>query len=246
MELTKENFNDFIGRLKFQNRGKGVDHHCTANPIFIVQSRERITGIDLSFDPETYWTDEDSECEWTEEEFKEQLAEYVADGGEHEDFDIDIDEEVTRGQVTVFRKLGYCENWEYVCAHLTREAAEAFIKRKKHDHRKLRIYVDSQYWCWEFNTIIKGLLDGKIIMESEVRRREDEGSLAECPCCRSLDIGGAHDTVHCYGCGLKITKTSTITKRYRCLEYAMRQGVNLTERKLCATTTITARQYQKK
>lgn len=164
MELTKENFNDFIGRLKFQNRGKGVDHHCTANPIFIVQSRERITGIDLSFDPETYWTDEDSECEWTKEEFNEQLAEYVADGGEHEDFDIDIDEEVMRGQVVIFRKLGYCENWEYVCAHLTRGAAEAFIKRKKHDHRKLRIYVDSQYWCWEFNAIIKGLLDGEIIM----------------------------------------------------------------------------------
>ena len=33
-----------------------------------------------------------------------------------------------------------------------------------------------------------------------------DGALAECPCCGSLDVGGAHDTVNCYGCGLTITK----------------------------------------
>lgn len=39
-----------------------------------------------------------------------------------------------------------------------------------------------------------------------VRRRVDEGHIAECPLCGSLDVGGAHDNVHCYGCGLNITK----------------------------------------
>jgi len=39
-----------------------------------------------------------------------------------------------------------------------------------------------------------------------VERRGDDGNLAECPLCKSLDIGGAHDTVNCYGCGLQITK----------------------------------------
>lgn len=29
--------------------------------------------------------------------------------------------------------------------------------------------------------------------------------IAECPCCGSLDVGGAHDTVHCQSCGLSIT-----------------------------------------
>lgn len=33
-----------------------------------------------------------------------------------------------------------------------------------------------------------------------------DGALAECPCCGSLDVGGAHSTVHCYRCGLSITK----------------------------------------
>lgn len=37
-------------------------------------------------------------------------------------------------------------------------------------------------------------------------RYTNDGSLAECPCCGSLDVGGAHDTVHCYRCGLTVTK----------------------------------------
>jgi len=41
---------------------------------------------------------------------------------------------------------------------------------------------------------------------NKVKRRGDDGHLAECPLCGSLDIGGAHDTVNCYGCGLQITK----------------------------------------
>lgn len=43
---------------------------------------------------------------------------------------------------------------------------------------------------------------------SEARRRIDEGCLAECPMCASLDIGGAYNNVRCYGCGLSITKFS--------------------------------------
>lgn len=35
-------------------------------------------------------------------------------------------------------------------------------------------------------------------------RYTSDGALAECPCCGSLDVGGAHDTVSCYGCGLNI------------------------------------------
>lgn len=44
------------------------------------------------------------------------------------------------------------------------------------------------------------------LREFEVRRRLDDGQLAECPLCNSLDIGGACHTVNCYQCGLQITK----------------------------------------
>lgn len=46
----------------------------------------------------------------------------------------------------------------------------------------------------------------KTVGSTDVKRRVDDGKLAECPLCGSLDIGGAHDTVHCYNCGLQITK----------------------------------------
>lgn len=46
---------------------------------------------------------------------------------------------------------GWDERWECVNAHFTKDAAEAFIKRKKHDYGKgMRVYVNSQYYAWEF------------------------------------------------------------------------------------------------
>lgn len=162
MDMTPDSFQDFLTRLKYHNRGEGVDDHCTANPIFIVQSLVYIDGIDLDYDPRYFWTDNDHEIELTDEELEKELAEYKAEGGEYDEFDINWHKEVVNGNDTLYQKIGYAERWEYVCAHFTREAAEAFIKRKKHDYRKLRIFVDSQYRCPEFNAIVNGLLSGKI------------------------------------------------------------------------------------
>lgn len=167
MELSAETFADFINRLKYHNTGAGVNDHATAHPIFIVQCCRKITGIDLDYDPKSFWTDEDREVQWTDEEFEEALADYVAEGGFHEEFDPQCDTEVTCGQRTIFEKIGYMEQWEYVNSHFTPEAAEAFIKRKKHDYAELRVYVDSQYWCPEFKAIVDGLINGKIIFKEE-------------------------------------------------------------------------------
>ena len=50
-------------------------------------------------------------------------------------------------------------------SHFTREAAEAFIKRKSHDYRDgLRIYVDANIYCWEFNAIKEALMDGRLVL----------------------------------------------------------------------------------
>lgn len=162
MSITRDFFNDFIERLKHHNTGAGLKDHCTSNPIFIVQCLRKINGIDLDYDPLYYWTDEDREVELTDDELMEELAEYVNDGGEYEKFDPNYDRYVLCGNRVIYEKIGYAENWEYVNAHFTRESAEAFIKRKSHDYEKLRIYIDSQYWCPEFNIIVEGLLSGKI------------------------------------------------------------------------------------
>jgi hypothetical protein len=41
-------------------------------------------------------------------------------------------------------------------------------------------------------------------------RYTSDGELAECPCCGSLDVGGAHSTVHCYTCALSMTRTGPL------------------------------------
>lgn len=42
--------------------------------------------------------------------------------------------------------------------------------------------------------------------QGEPLRYTHDGALAQCPCCGSLDAGGAHDTVSCYSCDLTVTK----------------------------------------
>lgn len=161
MTITKEFFDDFIKRLHYHNRGEGVNDHCTASPIFIVQKKEIVTGIDLEHDPLYFWVDDDG-SELSDEELMEALAELKAEGEYYDEFDIEVDTEVTNGEHTFYRKIGYVERWEYVCAHFTKEAAERFVAQKKHDYRELRVYVEAQVRCWEFNDIIQGLLDGQI------------------------------------------------------------------------------------
>jgi hypothetical protein len=162
MELTKDNYDDFVKRLKHHVNGEGVNDHCTSNAIFIVQSYQTIGGINLDYDPPHFWVDSDHEVELTDDELLDELREWAEAGDKHDEFNPKSDTEVTLGNEILFQKIGYHESWEYVNAHLTREAAEAFIKRKAHDYRKLRIYVDSQYWCWEFNAIVQGLISGEI------------------------------------------------------------------------------------
>jgi hypothetical protein len=64
---------------------------------------------------------------------------------------------------------GWDDRWEYVNAHFTHAAAEAFIKRKKHDYRDgMRVYVESQYYAWEFEAIKAAILDGTLTYTPKV------------------------------------------------------------------------------
>lgn len=164
MELTPELFNDFIARLRHHNTGAGTEKHCTADPIFIVESRRLVCGIDHAYGPDYFWTDNDGEARWSEEELAEQIAEARAEGLEIDPFDLQHDDEVTcdDGKRTLYEKIGYAEHWEFASAHLTQEAADAFVARKAHDYRGLRISVDSLYWCPEFKMIVRALLSGRL------------------------------------------------------------------------------------
>ena len=147
MQLDKTAFDDFISRLRSHHRGEGVNDHCTRDPIFIVQSRKRIYGFHPKYEGEYVWCDSNNEHTEADAITAKRLDALNDDG------------RTFRG----WEKVYYADRWDFVCAHFTKEAAEAFIARKKHDHNELRVYVDCQLYCWEFNAIIEGLLDGKIV-----------------------------------------------------------------------------------
>lgn len=172
--LTPETFADFLQRLRHHCEGEGVADHCTANALFIVQARREVGGIDRDYtdqwlvycddqtwhSPQAYWDDSD-------EEWQAMLNAKAQEASE-----VDFLQLSESDQWNILNDLddhtvtGWDEQWEYVNAHLTREAAEAFIKRKAHDYRKgLRIYVEAQTYCWEFNSIKEALINGKIVFK---------------------------------------------------------------------------------
>ena len=172
--LTADTFSDFVQRLRHHVRGEGVDWHHTADAMFTVQARKIIFGIDrdytdkvavyaderMYFSPQEYWDDQESE----QRARLHRLAQESGGCGflalcESDQWDIldDLPEHTVSG---------WDERWEIVNSHFTKEAAEAFIQRKMHDYRDgLRVYVEAQVYCWEFNTIIAGLMDGRIVFK---------------------------------------------------------------------------------
>jgi len=174
-ELTEKEFNEFKKRLNFHNRDReGVDRHITANPIFNVQHKKRIYGINDGYTDEFIWMkSSNSEIFYNslddifkeifeqEEDELEKVKKYCAD----EELEIDDLSDYVMSDIADdlgYEKCGYIKEWEHINSHLTREGAEAFILRKKHDYGEMRVWVGSQYLCWEFNEVMEGILDGKI------------------------------------------------------------------------------------
>ena len=180
-DLSAETFNDFVQRLRHDVRGKGVDDHCTADAIFIVQARRIIFGIgrdytdkvavgvdeSMYFSPQEYWDSVGL--------IRRTRLDRMADA-EHEEPFLrleDYEQWDLIGALDDHTVAGWDERWEYVNSHFTKDAAEAFIKRKKHDYPDgLRVYVEAQVHCWEFNSIIKGLLDGRIVFSEQANFKE--------------------------------------------------------------------------
>lgn len=173
--LTKETYDDFVSRLKHDCVGVGVKEHCTADALFIVQKKMIVSGIDLDycdnrmvycddsswFSPQEYWDDLDDEG-------KESINSLAIEFADSEFLELKLyDQWSLLDDLDNHFVTGYEERWEYVNSHFTKDAAEAFIARKKHDYKGLRIYVDSQYYAWEFNEIKNAILSGKLAFKDE-------------------------------------------------------------------------------
>ena len=169
-KFDAETFADFKNRLHHDCVGAGVRNHLTDAPLFTVQSLEIVHGFEIDpcgntmvyydestwFNPEDYWDDADEDRQKEINDLAQALS---------VDFlDLDIWEQWNILDALPDHDVsGWKEEWVHVNSHLTKDAAEAFIERKNHDYRKLRVWVSSQYWAWEFKAITKAILSGQLV-----------------------------------------------------------------------------------
>ena len=111
-------------RLMAQRIAADTFDHCTADPIFTVERRRTITGLDTNYTDNIGWFDTDSGNRVEGEEAVDLEARYDVTGDEPE------------GYV----RTGYFEEWEHCATYITLEAAQAFAESKG---EKYRVYVDS-------------------------------------------------------------------------------------------------------
>jgi hypothetical protein len=95
------------------------DNAATALPIFCVQQRERLVGVDDGYTDDFVWMDDD----WQE-------VEPPAD-----------EDHPPAG----WTRIGVVDRWSFVSCFLTRCAAEAYIAANGHRMCDPRIYVESGY-----------------------------------------------------------------------------------------------------
>ena len=165
-DLTPETWAEFVARLHHDCVGEGVRDHYTADAVFLVQKRVwQTVPEELSDALRVY-------CDGHDEPIEEFIADLDPEDLEALDKEVDgsfadADSyekkealEKLHPDSTLYHAI---EEWETINQHFTKDAAEAFIKRKKHDYRAgLRVYVDASTYSWELNTIKAAILDGRI------------------------------------------------------------------------------------
>ncbi|KQP02500.1 hypothetical protein [Pseudorhodoferax sp. Leaf265] len=164
--LTAETWADFVARLHHDVKGEGVSRHYTADATFLVEKRVWREVPEENSDIRQIYCDGHTEtpADFFADKDEETQAKYnEAAGGSFLEADSYEMREALAKLIPEAHLLHVVEDWEFVCQHFTRDAADAFIKRKGHDYRDgLRVYVDCTCYSWELNTIKAAILDGRI------------------------------------------------------------------------------------
>jgi hypothetical protein len=177
--LSESTWADFVARLRHDCVGEGVSRHYTRDALFVVEAKKYTYGMDEDYGAEKVACMEDTVYTSPADYYN------ALDEGDQADLDAECKEEhdkpfmelVTWDQWDVLDKqdgvtvTGRTEGWEYVNSHFTRDAADAFIARKQHDYRDgLRVNVEAQIYCWEFNAIKEAILAGRLQFVGETTK----------------------------------------------------------------------------
>lgn len=114
------------------------DNRATDSPIFVVQQKKRIWGIDSDYSSDFAWTNADADNA-------------VADDSEAAILDQLEDEgkEVPDG----WCRVGFIDQWEFVTACFTEQGCKDFIKVNGHNLTETRIYAAGSYRNEEFRAV---------------------------------------------------------------------------------------------
>lgn len=117
-------------QAEIARRMDGQDNRCTAHPIFVVQQRKRIYGIDPDYTDDSAWIRSDEGDEVTD-------ADEVAE----------LDAEYDRTGVTpeMYILTGYVDTWEWVQPFFSEQGANRYIHSNAHRLDNPRIFVASGY-----------------------------------------------------------------------------------------------------
>jgi hypothetical protein len=112
------------------------NNRITDQPLFIVQEKKRIYGIDPDWGGDVVWLHDGDELSKEDAEIME--AKFW-DGEE-------VDGNYTR--------TSFYEYWDFVTACFTENGCNSYIRRNKHNHRgELRVYADGSYRNQEYRDI---------------------------------------------------------------------------------------------
>ena len=163
------------------------DNAATACPIFTVQQRRRVHGMDPAYatDGTKYdWIaaeqDYDIAGEAKAQELDAIAIDYDAAGNKLFQHEVVDDDGVS------WEAVYYVDHWEFVTCCLTQKAAEAYIQANRHNLTEPRVYVESahrnQEWASirELVHVIGSMGPGvELIARERVRQMEGEGFQGE-------------------------------------------------------------------
>jgi hypothetical protein len=133
---------------KMANDIVGQDRRSTSEPIYLVQQKRRMYGVDpdLVDDSEIVWLDGENDCCEVEGDERARLEELY-----QQTFDVP----------SKYHRTGYKDIWEFVQPFFTLAAAEAYIAANNHHMNEPRVYVESGYRNYEWQAVRSMLLNEK-------------------------------------------------------------------------------------
>lgn len=177
--FTPETWAEFTQQLK---NSWEKDNAGTDSPIFVVQAKNIVWGLDPTHDSVEITNivdvDQDSKYKSVEEFFESLKATDKHDLNglaidEEDELFLDVKASTQFNILTDWNWNGHnvhiCHGkyfWEDINCHLTRAAADEFIKRKSHDYGELRVFVKSLYWCDEFKNLLNAIISGEVGLTS--------------------------------------------------------------------------------